>query len=75
MPAARLLARACFAALVVSLSSLPVVARADVLDMLLAVDQHRPQVIEHIVDAWGPRLAQSPAPVSKIGRASCRERV
>ena len=64
MPAARLLARACFAALVVSLSSLPVVARADVLDMLLAVDQHRPQVIEHIVDAWGPRLAQSPAPVS-----------
>ncbi|HSU44764.1 MAG TPA: tail fiber domain-containing protein [Casimicrobiaceae bacterium] len=33
-------------------------------DALLAIDQHRASVVEHIVGAWGPALAKSPARVS-----------
>jgi hypothetical protein len=64
MPANRLLSRACVAALVVALASLPVAASAGAADTLLTIDQHRPQVIERIVDAWGARLAQSASPLS-----------
>ena len=31
---------------------------------LLAIDQHRASVVEHIVKAWGPALAKSPAQLS-----------
>jgi hypothetical protein len=33
-------------------------------DALLAIDQHRASVVEHVVNAWGAALAKSPAQIS-----------
>ncbi|HWD15300.1 MAG TPA: hypothetical protein VG865_01700, partial [Casimicrobiaceae bacterium] len=61
----RLLSPARVGGLVVALLSLPITALATpIADTLLTVDQHRPQVIERIVDAWGPALARSASPLS-----------